>query len=64
MQNRGVSRTLFVVILLILLLNAVVSTGNAIEDGASLRSAVPAACWIIATGVWITGGRRRARARK
>ena len=53
MQNSNVSRTLFFVVLLIFILNAIVSTANVIEDGALLRRVIPAACWGIATVTWI-----------
>jgi len=53
MQNIHISRTLSIVILLILLLNAIVSTANVIEDGALLRRVIPAVCWGIATVIWI-----------
>jgi hypothetical protein len=53
MQNSNISRTLFVVTLLIFLLNAIISTANVIEDGALLRRVIPAVCWSIATIIWI-----------
>jgi len=60
MRKRGVSRAVFIVVLLILLLNAVVSTANVIAEGVLLRRAVPAACWIIAATVWGAVGWRQA----
>jgi len=53
MQNRHISRTLFIVIMLVFLLNAIISTVNVIEDGALLRRVIPAVCWSIATIIWI-----------
>jgi len=53
MQNINISRTLSILILLIFLLNAIVSTANIIEDGALLRRVIPAACCGIATVIWI-----------
>ena len=54
MRRGSVSKTLFVVILLVLLLNATVSTANVVEDGVLLRRLLPAACWIVATVIWVT----------
>ena len=54
MLRGGVSRTLFVVVLLVLLLNATVSTANVVEDGVLLRRLLPAACWVLATVIWAT----------
>jgi len=53
MQNDNISRTLFVVLLLIFLGNAIISTANVVEYGALLRRVIPAACWSIATIIWI-----------
>ena len=53
MQNKKISRKLFIVILSILLINAVISTANLIEDGALLRRVIPAVSWSIATIIWI-----------
>ena len=61
MQNNNLSRTLFFVILLIFLLNAIVSTANIIEDGALLRRVVPAVCWSIATIIWMASYLRKAK---
>jgi hypothetical protein len=61
MQNGNVSRTLFIVILLILLLNAIISTANVIEDGALLRRVIPAICWSIATVLWVALYSRKAK---
>jgi peptidoglycan/LPS O-acetylase OafA/YrhL len=61
MQNSNVSRTRFIVILLILLLNAIISTANVIEDGALLRRVIPAICWSIAAVLWIVLYPRKAK---
>lgn len=53
MRDRNISRTLFIVILLILLINAISSTANLIEDGALLRRVIPAVSWSVATIIWI-----------
>jgi hypothetical protein len=53
MQNWHISRTLFIVTMLVFLLNAIISTVNVIEDGALLRRVIPAVCWNIATLIWI-----------
>ncbi|HEC88865.1 MAG TPA: hypothetical protein ENI52_06085 [Thermoplasmata archaeon] len=47
-QNSNISRTFFIEILLIFLLNAIISTANVIEDGALLRRVIPTVCWSIA----------------
>jgi hypothetical protein len=60
LRNRTVSKAVFIVVLLILLINAVVSAASVIEDGVLLRRAVPAACWTIATIAWVAAGGRRA----
>lgn len=60
MANNGMSKPLFIVILLVLVVNAVISTANVIEDGILLRRVIPAACWIIAAIGWIAGYARRA----
>jgi hypothetical protein len=51
-RSSNLSRTLAIVVGLVLLLNAAVSTANVIEDGALLRRVVPALCWILATVIW------------
>ena len=61
MRRGGVSRTLFVVVLLVLLLNAAVTTANVVEDGVLLRRVLPAACWIGATVIWVTATYRAER---
>ena len=61
MQNRDISRTLFIVILLIFLLNEIISTTNVIEDGALLRRVIPAVSWSIATIIWIASYLRKAK---
>jgi hypothetical protein len=53
MQNSNISRTLFIVILLIFIINVIISTANVIEDGTLLRRVIPAVCWSIATIIWI-----------
>jgi hypothetical protein len=53
MQDNNISRTLFIVILLILLVNTITSAANVIENGAILRRVIPAACWGIATIIWV-----------
>lgn len=53
MQDSNISSTLFIVILLVFLVNAIISTANVIEDGASLRRVIPAVWWVIATIIWI-----------
>jgi hypothetical protein len=53
MQLRNVSSTLFIAVLLILLLNAAVSTANVIEDDAVLQRLAPALRWTAATLIWI-----------
>jgi len=53
MQKSNISRTLFIVILLILLINASLSIANLIEDGALLRRVIPAVSCGIATIHWI-----------
>jgi hypothetical protein len=54
MKNRNIPRTLFIVILLIFLVNAISSVAKAIEDGASF---IPAVCWSIASIIWIARAR-------
>jgi hypothetical protein len=61
MHRGGVSRTLFVVVLLVLLLNAAVSTANLVQDGALPRRVIPAACWTLATVIWVTVYLRNAK---
>ncbi|MGD2147762.1 MAG: hypothetical protein PVH41_13785 [Anaerolineae bacterium] len=61
MDRGGVSRNLFVVVLLVILLNATVSTAHVVEDGLLLRRALPAACWIVATVIWVTAAYRANR---
>jgi len=53
MQDSNISRTLFIVTLLIFLVNAITSAANVIADGAILRRIIPAACWCIATIIWV-----------
>jgi hypothetical protein len=53
LKNSNISRALFIIILLILLLNAIISTANLIEDGVVLRSVIPAISWVIAATLWI-----------
>lgn len=52
MKNGNISKILYMVILLILLVNAVTSTANVIEDDAILRRVIPAVCWSIAALIW------------
>jgi hypothetical protein len=59
MQIINISRTLFIVILLIFLLNVIISTANVIEDGALLRRVIPAVSWSIATLIWIASYLRK-----
>ena len=53
MQKNNVSRILLIVILLIFLLNEIISTANLIEDGALLRSVIPAVSWSIGVIIWV-----------
>jgi hypothetical protein len=52
MKNGNISKILYMVILLILLVNAVTSTANVIEDDAILRRVIPAVCWSFAALIW------------
>ena len=52
MKNGNISKILYIVILFILLVNAVTSTANVIEDDAILRRVIPAVCWSIAAIIW------------
>lgn len=53
MNKEYISKPLFIGILLILILNAAISTGNLIQDGAILRRLIPVTSWSIATIGWI-----------
>ena len=53
MNNEPITKPLFIGILLILILNAAISTGNLIQDGAILRRIIPTASWSIAVIGWI-----------
>ena len=59
MKNNKISGVLFAVILLILLLNAVISIANIVEDGAILRRVIPAVSWSIATIFWVVAYLRK-----
>jgi fumarate reductase subunit D len=61
MQNSNISKTVFIVILLIFLLNAIISTANVIEDGAILRRVIPAVCWTLAAIIWIASYLRKSQ---
>ena len=53
MNKDHISKPLFIGILLILILNAAISAGNLIQDGAILRRIIPIVSWGIATIAWI-----------
>ena len=53
MNKDHISKPLFIGILLILILNAAISAGNLIQDGAILRRIIPIVSWSIATIAWI-----------
>ena len=53
MNKDHISKPLFIGILLILILNAAISAGNLIQDGAILRRIIPIISWSIATIGWI-----------
>jgi len=59
--NNNISRTLFIVILLIVLINAILSTANLIEDGVILRRVIPAVSWTIGTIIWIVAYLKKQR---
>jgi uncharacterized membrane protein YtjA (UPF0391 family) len=61
MRSSNISRILFILVLLVLLLNTVISAANAIEDGILLRRVIPAVCWGIASIIWIASYFRKSR---
>lgn len=64
MMSSRISRTLHIVISLILLVNAIVSILNVVEDGFIIRRAIPAVCWSIATVIWISSYQRKNKGEK
>ena len=59
MRNGQVSRTLFMVISLILLVNVIFSIANVVEGGVMIRRVIPAVCWSIATVIWVGSDKRK-----
>jgi len=64
MRNGQVSRTLFMVISLILLVNVIFSIANVVEGGVMIRRVIPAVCWSIATVIWIGSDIRKSKREK
>ena len=50
--KKGISKSLFFVILTILVFNAIINILNLIEDRISLQLIIPACCWSFASIIW------------
>ncbi len=64
MKKRNISKTLFIVISLIFLVNAIISISNLFESNTLLLRVIPAVCWSIATIIWIIVYLKKAKSEK